>query len=165
MEMPSLSAATTALLFIIAFTLIYVIARFILVRFTASALNARGFDQTVIGLGKRIAGAIALFGALALPADPRLHELQDTRCVCSRGSITCQKRSPAVRTAPGTGTGSSNSKSSLGWSDFMKSKRAEPGESSDANPSDGSESVRLNLILTTSSSISSSDESTQATVY
>ncbi|WP_435076709.1 mechanosensitive ion channel family protein [Halococcus sp. AFM35] len=62
------SAATTAILFLVAFVLIYLVARAVLVRLTAGALDARGFEETVIGLGKRVAGAIALFAALALAA-------------------------------------------------------------------------------------------------
>jgi small conductance mechanosensitive channel len=62
------SAATTAILFLVAFVLIYLVARAVLVRLTASALDARGFEETVVGLGKRVAGAIALFAALALAA-------------------------------------------------------------------------------------------------
>jgi small conductance mechanosensitive channel len=62
------SAATTAILFLVAFVLIYLVARVVLVRLTAGALGARGFEETVVGLGKRVAGAIALFAALALAA-------------------------------------------------------------------------------------------------
>jgi small conductance mechanosensitive channel len=62
------SAATTAVLFLVAFVLIYLVARAVLVRLTAGALETRGFEETVVGLGKRVAGAVALFAALALAA-------------------------------------------------------------------------------------------------
>lgn len=62
------SAATTVIVFLVAFVVIYLIARVVLVRLTASALDARGFEETVVGLGKRVAAAIALFAALALAA-------------------------------------------------------------------------------------------------
>jgi small conductance mechanosensitive channel len=62
------SAATTVVLFVVAFVLIYLVARAVLVRLTAGALDARGFEETVVGLGKRVAGATALFAALALAA-------------------------------------------------------------------------------------------------
>jgi small conductance mechanosensitive channel len=62
------SAATTVILFLVAFVIIYLVGRSVLVRLTAGALDARGFEETVVGLGKRIAAAVALFAALALAA-------------------------------------------------------------------------------------------------
>ena len=62
------SAATTVVLFVVALVVIYPVAKFVLTRATKRALEARGFDGTVVGLGGRIAGAIALFAALALAA-------------------------------------------------------------------------------------------------
>ncbi len=63
-----ISAATTIVVFVVAFVIIYAVARFVLVRLTKRALDARGFDQTVVGLGGRIAGVGALFAAGALAA-------------------------------------------------------------------------------------------------
>lgn len=63
-----ISAAIKAVLFVVAFVVLYAVARFVLVRLTKRALDARGFDRTVVGLGGRVAGAVALFAALALAA-------------------------------------------------------------------------------------------------
>jgi small conductance mechanosensitive channel len=63
-----ISAATTVVLFVVAFVIVYAVARFVLVRLTRRALDARGFDRTVVGLGGRVAGAVALFAAVALAA-------------------------------------------------------------------------------------------------
>ena len=63
-----LGFAVKVLVFLLAFVVIYIIARLILVRLVKKALRARGFDRTVRGLGGSIAKAIAFFGALAIAA-------------------------------------------------------------------------------------------------
>lgn len=59
-------AATQAVIFVLAFVVVYLIARVFLVRLVKRALTAQGYDQTVIGLARRIARALAFFGALAV---------------------------------------------------------------------------------------------------
>ncbi|HET7324919.1 MAG TPA: mechanosensitive ion channel family protein, partial [Halococcus sp.] len=63
-----ISAATTVVLFVVAFVVIYLIARYVLIKLTKRVLDARGFDRTVVGLGGRVAGVVALIAALALAA-------------------------------------------------------------------------------------------------
>jgi small-conductance mechanosensitive channel len=63
-----LGFAVKVLIFLLAFFVIYLLARTILVRFVKKALDACGFDRTVRGLGGSIAKAVAFFGALAVAA-------------------------------------------------------------------------------------------------
>jgi len=63
-----ISFAVTILIFIVAFVVVYTIARIVLVRLTKGALSTRGFDRKVQALGGSVAGAIALFAALAIAA-------------------------------------------------------------------------------------------------
>jgi small-conductance mechanosensitive channel len=63
-----LGFAVKVLTFLLAFFVIYIIARLLLARLVKKALKARGFDQTVRSLGGSIAKAIAFFGALAIAA-------------------------------------------------------------------------------------------------
>ena len=63
-----LGFALKVLVFLLAFLVIYIVARLILVRLVEKALGARGFDRTVKNLGGSIAKAIAFFGALAIAA-------------------------------------------------------------------------------------------------
>jgi small conductance mechanosensitive channel len=63
-----ISVATTAVLFLVAFVLIYLIGRFVLVRLVKGALDARGYDPKVVNLGGTVARALALFAAVSLAA-------------------------------------------------------------------------------------------------
>ena len=63
-----ISVATTAVLFLVAFVLIYFVGRSVLVRLVRGALNARGYDPKVVNLGGTVARALALFAALSLAA-------------------------------------------------------------------------------------------------
>ncbi|GAA0463982.1 mechanosensitive ion channel family protein [Halococcus dombrowskii] len=63
-----ISVATTAVLFLVAFVLIYFVGRSVLVRLVRGALDARGYDPKVVNLGGTVARAIALFAALSLAA-------------------------------------------------------------------------------------------------
>ena len=63
-----LGFAVKVLVFLLAFFVIYLLARIVLVRLVKKALDARGFDRTVRGLGGSIAKAVAFFGALAVAA-------------------------------------------------------------------------------------------------
>jgi small-conductance mechanosensitive channel len=63
-----IEVAATAVLFVVAFVIIYAVSRFVLVRLVKGALNARGFDPKVVGLGGTAARALALFAALSLAA-------------------------------------------------------------------------------------------------
>jgi small-conductance mechanosensitive channel len=56
------------LTFVVAFVILYKVGKSILVRMTKRALNAREFSPAVVSLGSSIAGAIALFGAVAIAA-------------------------------------------------------------------------------------------------
>ena len=56
------------LVFLLAFFVVYLLARIVLVRLVKRALDARGFDRAVQSLGGSVAKAIALFGALAIAA-------------------------------------------------------------------------------------------------
>ena len=63
-----ISFAVTVLIFVVAFIVIYAIARIVLVRLTKGALSTRGFDQKVQSLGGSVAKAISFFVGLALAA-------------------------------------------------------------------------------------------------
>jgi small-conductance mechanosensitive channel len=56
------------LVFLLAFFVVYLLARIVLVRLVKRALDARGFDRAVQSLGGSVAKAIALFGAVATAA-------------------------------------------------------------------------------------------------
>jgi len=62
------SALATAVLFVLAFVVIYYVARAILVGATRRSLTERGFRTTIVGLAASIAGIIALFAAIAAAA-------------------------------------------------------------------------------------------------
>jgi len=62
------SFGLTVLTFIIAFLVLYRIGKSVLVRATKRALNAREFSPAVVSLGSSVAGAVALFGAVAVAA-------------------------------------------------------------------------------------------------
>ena len=63
-----LGFAVKVLVFLLAFFVIYLLARIVLVRLVKKALDAHGFDRTVRGLGGSIAKAVAFFGAVAVAA-------------------------------------------------------------------------------------------------
>ena len=63
-----ISVATTVALFVVAFILIYLVARFVLVRLVKSALKHRDFDTAVVSVGGTVARVVALAGAVALAA-------------------------------------------------------------------------------------------------
>lgn len=63
-----ISALTTAVLFVVAFVVIYYVARAILVGATRRSLTERGFRAAIVGLAASIAGIIALFAAIAAAA-------------------------------------------------------------------------------------------------
>ena len=54
--------------FIVAFVVLYLVGKSILIRVTKRALNQREFSPAVVSLGESLAGAIALFGAVAVAA-------------------------------------------------------------------------------------------------
>ena len=58
----------TIVTFVVAFLVLYLVGRTVLVRVTKQALNQREFSPAVVSLGESIAGAIALFGAVAVAA-------------------------------------------------------------------------------------------------
>ncbi|PSP83609.1 mechanosensitive ion channel protein [Halobacteriales archaeon QS_6_64_34] len=60
--------AVTLLTFIVAFAVLYFIGKGLLTEMTRKALNQREFSPAVVSLGASIAGAIALFGAVAIAA-------------------------------------------------------------------------------------------------
>jgi len=62
------SLIITVLTFIVTFFVLYRVGRSVLVRATKRGLNAREFSSAVVSLGSSIAGAIALFGAVAVAA-------------------------------------------------------------------------------------------------
>jgi len=62
------SVVVTVLIFILAFLVIYRIGKSVLVRVTRRTLDTRGFSPAVISLASSVAGAIALFGAVATAA-------------------------------------------------------------------------------------------------
>jgi small-conductance mechanosensitive channel len=62
------SGVATVAVFVVAFAVIYAIARPVLVRLVKRALDARGFSETIQGFGGTVAGALALFAAVALAA-------------------------------------------------------------------------------------------------
>ena len=62
------SAAYTVGLFVISFLAIYLVGKSVLVRMTKTALNQREFSPAIVSLGSSIAGAVALFGAVAIAA-------------------------------------------------------------------------------------------------
>lgn len=63
-----ISVAATVALFVVAFILIYLVARFVLVRLVKGALRHRDFDAAVVSLGGTVARILALAGAVALAA-------------------------------------------------------------------------------------------------
>jgi small-conductance mechanosensitive channel len=62
------SALATAVLFVLAFVVIYYVARAILVGATQRSLTERGFRTAIVGLAASIAGIVALFAAIAAAA-------------------------------------------------------------------------------------------------
>jgi len=54
--------------FILVFLILYWIGKSVFVRMIKRALNARQFDSAVVSLGSSIAGAVALFGSVAIAA-------------------------------------------------------------------------------------------------
>ena len=62
------SFIVTVLTFVVAFVILYQVGKSILVRVTKRTLNAREFSPAVVSLGSSIAGAVALFGAVAIAA-------------------------------------------------------------------------------------------------
>ncbi|WP_435363042.1 mechanosensitive ion channel family protein [Haloarchaeobius sp. DYHT-AS-18] len=60
--------AATVAIFLVAFAVLYVVGKYVLVRLTERSLESRGFKPGIVGLGSSIAGLIALVGALALGA-------------------------------------------------------------------------------------------------
>lgn len=62
------SFAITVLSFVVAFLVLYLVGKPILVRMTKRALNAREFSSSIVSLGASIAGTIAVFGAVAIAA-------------------------------------------------------------------------------------------------
>ena len=63
-----ISVAVTILTFIISFVVIYRIGKSVLVRLTKRTLETKEFSSAVVSLGSSVAGAIALFGAVAIAA-------------------------------------------------------------------------------------------------
>jgi small-conductance mechanosensitive channel len=62
------SFAVTVVTFVVAFLVLYLVGRPVLVRVTKRALDARDFSTAIVSLGSSIAGAIAVFGAVAIAA-------------------------------------------------------------------------------------------------
>lgn len=62
------SFVLTVVTFIVAFIVLYLVGKSVLVRATKRSLNAREFSPAIVSLGSSIAGAIALFGAVAIAA-------------------------------------------------------------------------------------------------
>jgi small-conductance mechanosensitive channel len=62
------SFAVTVLVFVVAFVVIYLVGRSVLVRLTKRALGAREFSPAIVSLGSSLAGVFALVGAFALAA-------------------------------------------------------------------------------------------------
>ncbi len=62
------SFGITVLTFTVTFIVLYWIGKSVLVRVTKRALNARDFSSAVVSLGSSVAGAFALFGAMAVAA-------------------------------------------------------------------------------------------------
>lgn len=58
----------TVLIFFITFIVIYVVAKFVLVRLTRRTLDTRGFTPAVVSLGASLAGVLAFAGAVTLAA-------------------------------------------------------------------------------------------------
>jgi len=63
-----ISFVVTVVTFIVAFVLLYFIGKSVLVRVTKEALNQRNYSPAIISLASSIAGAVALFGAVAIAA-------------------------------------------------------------------------------------------------
>ncbi|MFC6755960.1 MULTISPECIES: mechanosensitive ion channel family protein [Haloarcula] len=62
------SFVLSLLTFVIAFAVLYIVGKKFLTEATRKALNQRDFSPAVVSLGASIAGAIALFGAVAIGA-------------------------------------------------------------------------------------------------
>ncbi len=62
------SFGITITAFIITFLVLYTVGKPLLVRITKRSLNARDFSDSVVSLGSSIAGAVAVFGAVAVAA-------------------------------------------------------------------------------------------------
>jgi len=62
------SFVVTIVTFVVAFIALYLVGKSVLVRVTKRTLNAREFSPAVVSLGSSVAGAIALFGAVAIAA-------------------------------------------------------------------------------------------------
>jgi small-conductance mechanosensitive channel len=58
----------TVATFIVSFVVIYLVAKSVLVRVTKRTLNQRDFSPAIVSLGSSIAGAVALFAAVAIAA-------------------------------------------------------------------------------------------------
>ncbi|MDS0258104.1 mechanosensitive ion channel family protein [Haloarcula sp. S1CR25-12] len=63
-----ISFVLTVGMFAVSFVVLYLVGKTVLVPATRRALNAREFSPAVVGLGESIAGALALFGAVAVAA-------------------------------------------------------------------------------------------------
>ena len=63
-----ISFGVTVLTFVVTFLVLYRVGKSVFVRATKRALNAREFSSAVVSLGSNIAGALALFGAVAVAA-------------------------------------------------------------------------------------------------
>jgi small-conductance mechanosensitive channel len=62
------SLAVTVVTFVVSFLVLYLVGKSILVRTTKEALNQRDYSPAIISLSSSIAGAIALFAAVAIAA-------------------------------------------------------------------------------------------------
>ena len=63
-----ISFIVTVVTFVVAFVLLYFIGKSVLVRVTKEALNQRDYSPAVVGLASSVAGAVALFAAVAIAA-------------------------------------------------------------------------------------------------
>lgn len=62
------SFAITVVTFVVSFVVIYFVGKSVLVRATREALNQRDYSPAIVSLSSSIAGAIALFAAVAIAA-------------------------------------------------------------------------------------------------
>jgi len=63
-----ISVAATVAIFAVSFVVLYYLGKSVLVRAVKRALDAREFSPAVVSLGSSVAGAVALFGAVAIAA-------------------------------------------------------------------------------------------------
>jgi len=64
----AISLGITVLTFLVSFVVLYVVGKSVLVRTTKKALNQRDYSPAIVSLSSSIAGAIALFAAVAIAA-------------------------------------------------------------------------------------------------